>query len=60
MKTIAEKKAETQKSKRTDRFSTSSNYYFHPDEDFKEDYEWGKDRAISKTNSQNTGKIVLR
>lgn len=59
MKTSEEKK-EQKKSRWAVRFSKTPNYYFHPDEDFKEDYEWGKNKLISKHNNQNTGKIVLR
>lgn len=60
MKPTSTTKAETPKAGRAIRFSSTPSYYFHPDEDFKEDYEWKKNRIMSKTNSENTGKIVLR
>ncbi|ETZ22393.1 hypothetical protein [Pedobacter sp. V48] len=40
--------------------SKTPAYYFHPDEDFKEDYDWEKNRVSLKKNTHNTDKIVLR
>lgn len=59
MKSIAEKGEKIIKSKPAT-FKNTRNYYFHPDEDFKEDYEWEKTRSLSKTTPAHTGKIVLR
>jgi hypothetical protein len=60
MKPTSTKKAETPKASSGIRYSTSPSYYFHPDEDFKEDYDWKKNKMMSKTNIENAGKIVLR
>ncbi|SMC87641.1 hypothetical protein [Pedobacter africanus] len=60
MKSKTTKKEETSKPGRAIRFSTTPAYYFHPDEDFKEDYDWGKNRMLSKSERKNTGESTLR
>lgn len=30
----------------------SRNYYFHPDEDFREDHTWGKPKSTEPLNSE--------
>lgn len=59
MKTITERKVQAIKSWSTRRYTNAPNYYFHPDEDFKEDYEWKNRRMLSKTE-QKTEQILLR
>lgn len=57
MKTIAKKEVETQK-RFAVRYHNRPNYYFHPDEDFKEDYEWEKNRTMLTDNSKVSGQIL--
>lgn len=49
MKPTTTKKTEAPKSGRAIRYNTSPAYYFHPDEDFKEDYEWEKNKMLAST-----------
>lgn len=49
MKSIPEKAAKKVKTKSIT-FKNTHSYYFHPDEDFKEDYEWEKNKSISEFN----------
>ncbi|WP_316822972.1 hypothetical protein [Pedobacter gandavensis] len=32
------------------------NYFFHPDEDFREDHSWGKSKSTTLTNSESSKK----
>jgi hypothetical protein len=46
-----------QKSKKTFK---QYDYYFHPDEDFKEDRNWGKQKnVVSKTISKPTNQLEI-
>gem|GEM_PF-2833937 len=60
MKSTTTKKANTFTPGHAVRLVNTPAYYFHPDEDFKEDYDWEKNKMVSKINSHNTDKIVLR
>lgn len=35
------------------------NYYFHPDEDFREDHTWGKTKSAELLNSKSVKKVDL-
>lgn len=35
------------------------NYYFHPDEDFREDHSWGKTKSAEVLNSKSVKKADL-
>ncbi|NQX54531.1 hypothetical protein HQN86_12980 [Pedobacter panaciterrae] len=34
-------------------------YYFHADEDFREDWDWGKQRIVSKSISKSANKCEI-
>nr|WP_294871023.1 hypothetical protein [uncultured Pedobacter sp.] len=52
-----QEKLEIQKSGKTFK---QHDYYFHPDEDFKEDRDWGKQKTVvSKTISKRTSQLEI-
>lgn len=58
MKPSAENKKEPIKQRPAIRLITTPKYYFHPDEDFKEDYEWGNNQLALKNDSQDNSKTL--
>ena len=60
MKSFNSKPQEEAKLKSAIKLSNSPKYYFHPDEDFKEDWDWGKDKVTaSKALSKRTNQFEI-
>ena len=47
MKSLNDKQKEESKLKTAVKLTNAPKYYFHPDEDFKVDWDWGKNKAIA-------------
>jgi hypothetical protein len=47
MKSFNVKQKENAKPKNDAKLTNGPRYYFHPDEDFKVDWDWGKDKTIA-------------